>query len=76
MHADISNGKNITVIFDHAKPDIVCQLAAQVGVRYSLKNPRVYAETNLMGCFNVLDAARELTIQYFVEWYKSCYKVG
>ena len=40
-------------------PDIVVHLAAQAGVRYSLENPRAYIDANLVGTFNVLDAARE-----------------
>jgi len=66
LHADICNLKNITTIFEQAKPDIVCHLAAQAGVRYSLENPRAYADTNLMGFFNVLDAARQSGVKHFI----------
>ncbi len=66
MYADICNEKSITSIFDHAKPDIVCHLAAQAGVRYSLENPRAYADTNLMGFFNVLDAAKQSGVKHFI----------
>ncbi len=41
------------------KPDVIVHLAAQAGVRYSLENPRAYVETNLIGTFNVMEAARE-----------------
>ncbi len=40
------------------KPDIVIHLAAQAGVRYSLENPRAYIDSNVVGTFNVMDAAR------------------
>jgi len=40
------------------RPEILVHLAAQAGVRYSLENPRAYVETNLVGTFNVLEAAR------------------
>jgi UDP-glucuronate 4-epimerase len=43
-----------------AEPDIIVHLAAQAGVRYSLENPRAYADSNLTGSFNVLEVARAL----------------
>ncbi|MFN3891213.1 MAG: NAD-dependent epimerase/dehydratase family protein [Beijerinckiaceae bacterium] len=43
---------------EEAKPDVIVHLAAQAGVRYSLENPRSYADSNLTGSFNVLEAAR------------------
>ncbi|MCF4164622.1 NAD-dependent epimerase/dehydratase family protein [Zavarzinia compransoris] len=48
----------------HAKgvlPDVICHFAAQAGVRYSLENPGSYVRSNLVGSFNVLEAARETT---------------
>ena len=42
-----------------AKPDVIVHLAAQAGVRYSLENPRAYIESNVLGTFNVMEAARE-----------------
>ncbi len=47
-------------------PDIIVHLAAQAGVRYSLENPRVYIESNLMGTFNVMEAARELKVRHLL----------
>jgi UDP-glucuronate 4-epimerase len=41
-----------------ASPDVIVHLAAQAGVRYSLENPRAYVDSNLVGGFNVLEAAR------------------
>ena len=41
-----------------AKPDVIVHLAAQAGVRYSLENPRAYIESNVLGTFNVMEAAR------------------
>ena len=40
------------------KPDVIVHLAAQAGVRYSLENPRSYVDANLIGTFNVMEAAR------------------
>ena len=43
---------------DLAAPDIIVHLAAQAGVRYSIEDPRAYVESNLVGSFNLLEAAR------------------
>ena len=40
-----------------AKPDVIVHLAAQAGVRYSLENPRAYIESNVLGTFNLMEAA-------------------
>ncbi|MEZ5682586.1 MAG: NAD-dependent epimerase/dehydratase family protein [Erythrobacter sp.] len=45
-------------LFATEKPDIVIHLAAQAGVRYSIDNPRSYLESNLVGTFELLEAAR------------------
>ncbi|MFU8880958.1 MAG: SDR family NAD(P)-dependent oxidoreductase [Rhodobacterales bacterium] len=42
---------------DHAAPDVVIHLAAQAGVRYSIDNPRAYVEANIVGTFNLMEAA-------------------
>ena len=44
--------------FDTEKPDVVIHLAAQAGVRYSIENPRSYLESNIIGTFEILEAAR------------------
>lgn len=49
----------LSVIFDKYKPKIVIHLAAQAGVRYSIDNPRSYLESNIVGTFEVLEAARQ-----------------
>ena len=45
-------------LFKDEKPDIVIHLAAQAGVRYSIENPRSYLESNIIGTFELLEAAR------------------
>ena len=47
-------------------PDIIVHLAAQAGVRYSLENPRAYIESNVVGTFNVMEAARELQVKHLL----------
>ncbi len=45
-------------IFTHFKPDVVCHLAAQAGVRYSFENPYTYISSNISGFLNILEACR------------------
>ena len=52
--------------FDLFKPDIVVHLAAQAGVRYSLENPRSYIDSNIVGTFNVMEAARRNEINHLL----------
>ncbi len=47
-------------------PDVIVHLAAQAGVRYSLENPRAYIESNVVGTFNVMEAARELKVKHLL----------
>lgn len=56
--ADISEKKRIERIFSENLPDIVVNLAAQPGVRYSIENPDVYIESNIIGFYNILEACR------------------
>jgi UDP-glucuronate 4-epimerase len=51
---------------DAFAPEIIIHLAAQAGVRYSLENPRSYVESNVVGSFNVLEAARRLGVQHLL----------
>ena len=48
------------------KPDVIVHLAAQVGVRYSLENPRAYIDANIVGTFNVMECARELAVDHLL----------
>ena len=59
--------KNIIMdIFKKYKPDIVINLAAQAGVRYSLINPDAYVESNIIGFFNILEACRYYNVKHLV----------
>lgn len=58
IKADISEKSVISVLFQIYKPDIVVNLAAQAGVRYSISNPDVYISSNLVGFYNILEACR------------------
>lgn len=58
IKGDISDKTTIDNIFDTYKPDIVVNLAAQAGVRYSISNPDAYIQSNLIGFYNILEACR------------------
>lgn len=47
-------------------PDVIVHLAAQAGVRYSLENPRAYIDSNIVGTFNVMEAARKLQVKHLL----------
>ncbi len=47
-------------------PDVIVHLAGQAGVRYSLENPRSYIDSNIVGTFNVMEAARRLKVQHLL----------
>ena len=58
INGSISDKKSIDSIFAEYKPEIVVNLAAQAGVRYSITNPDAYIESNLIGFYNILEACR------------------
>ncbi len=57
---------DLTAAIGTAQPDIIVHLAAQAGVRYSLENPRAYIDANLIGTFNVLEAARAAGVDHLL----------
>lgn len=58
IKGDISNKATIETIFADYAPNIVVNLAAQAGVRYSISNPDAYIQSNLIGFYNILEACR------------------
>jgi UDP-glucuronate 4-epimerase len=48
------------------QPEVIVHLAAQAGVRYSLENPRAYVDSNIIGTFHVLEAARRLQVKHLL----------
>lgn len=63
---DISNKKILYDVFAEEKPDIVVNLAAQAGVRYSLENPQAYLDSNLQGFLNILECCRKFPVEHLV----------
>lgn len=58
IKGNIADKQLVDSVFHDYKPDIVVNLAAQAGVRYSITNPDVYIESNLIGFYNILEACR------------------
>jgi len=58
IHADLADAAALNRLFEQHKFDVVVNLAAQAGVRYSLTNPQAYVESNLLGFVNILEACR------------------
>lgn len=56
----------INSIFEQYHPDIVVNLGAQAGVRYSITNPDAYIESNMIGFYNILEACRHYPVQHLV----------
>ncbi len=62
----ITEIENLKKVFHQYKPQIVINLAAQAGVRYSLDNPQAYINTNLLGFGNILETCREYEIEHLI----------
>ena len=63
---DISDRNLVNKIFEDYKPSVVVNLAAQAGVRYSIINPDVYIQSNIIGFYNILEACRHHEVEHFV----------
>ena len=66
VRGNIADKELIVNLFEKYKPEIVVNLAAQAGVRYSITNPDVYIESNLIGFYNILEACRHYPVEHLV----------
>lgn len=66
LKGDISDKDMIMNIFSEYKPNVVVNLAAQAGVRYSIENPDVYIQSNIIGFYNILEACRYNKVDHLV----------
>lgn len=66
LKGNLADKALIENIFTEYKPEIVVNLAAQAGVRYSITNPDVYIESNLIGFYNILEACRNFPVEHLV----------
>ena len=65
-YGSIADKDLINSIFEEYKPDVVVNLAAQAGVRYSITNPDAYIESNIIGFYNILEACRNYPVEHLV----------
>ncbi|WP_115715847.1 NAD-dependent epimerase/dehydratase family protein [Amedibacterium intestinale] len=66
IKGSIADKELINKLFDEYKPDVVVNLAAQAGVRYSITNPDAYIESNLIGFYNIVEACRNHPVEHLV----------
>jgi UDP-glucuronate 4-epimerase len=66
FNIDIADSEKLTNLFQELRPNIVINLAAQAGVRYSLENPRAYLDSNLVGFFNILENVKNFNIERLI----------
>lgn len=66
IKGNLADKELINKIFEEYKPEIVVNLAAQAGVRYSISNPDAYIESNIIGFYNILEACRHNPVEHLV----------
>ena len=66
IKGDLADKDKVNELFATYKPEIVVNLAAQAGVRYSIENPQAYMDSNIIGFFNILEACRNYTVEHLV----------
>ena len=66
LKCDISDKKRIDLVFTEHEPNIVINLAAQAGVRYSIKHPEPYISSNINGFFNILECCRRCRVEHLL----------
>ena len=66
VKGDLADKVLINTIFKQYHPDIVVNLGAQAGVRYSITNPDAYIESNMIGFYNILEACRHYPVEHLV----------
>ncbi len=66
VRMSLEDRQNVPELFSTCSFDIVCNLAAQAGVRYSLENPGAYVDSNVVGFLNILEACRHHNIKHLV----------
>ncbi len=66
IKGDIASKETVDSLFSQYKPQVVVNLAAQAGVRYSITNPDAYIQSNLIGFYNILEACRQYPVEHLV----------
>lgn len=66
IRMNLEDREQLPLLFKKEKVDIVCNLAAQAGVRHSIKNPEAYIDSNIVGYLNILECCRHNNIKHFI----------
>jgi UDP-glucuronate 4-epimerase len=66
IRMNLEDKQQMDELFEREKFDMVCNLAAQAGVRYSIENPQAYIDSNIIGFINILEACRHNEIKHLV----------
>ena len=66
IKGDLSDKGDVFRLFEEYAPQVVVNLGAQAGVRYSIDNPDAYMQSNMMGFFNILEGCRHFTVEHLV----------
>tara|TARA_Y100001970_G_scaffold193107_1_gene234709 strand:- start:527 stop:1534 length:1008 start_codon:yes stop_codon:yes gene_type:complete len=66
IKGNLENQRNLNNAIYNFKPSIIIHLAAQAGVRYSIQNPQVYLNSNIVGTYHVIEAAKKLKIKHLI----------
>ncbi|ETN96221.1 NAD-dependent epimerase [Zhouia amylolytica] len=66
IRLNLEDRENLPDLFKEEKFDVVCNLAAQAGVRYSLENPETYIDSNIVGFLNILECSRHYNVKHLV----------
>jgi UDP-glucuronate 4-epimerase len=66
VRANLTDKGSLEDVFRHHKPAVVIHLAAQAGVRYSLENPDIYVQANLIGFINILECCRHYNVKHLL----------
>lgn len=66
IKGDLADKAEVDSVFNTYHPDIIVNLAAQAGVRYSIENPEAYIQSNIVGFFNILEACRHNEVEHLV----------
>ena len=66
IRLDLENSNELNALFKSENFEIVCNMAAQAGVRYSLENPKAYVDSNVVGFLNILECCRNFAIKHLL----------
>lgn len=66
LKIDLKDKNKLDILFEDSKFDVVINLAAQAGVRYSIENPYAYIDSNIVGFMNILEACRNYPVKHLL----------